>query len=50
MMESMSENEFPEQHEEVEAPQPKIVPEPEPEHVDVSPVQERADRHVAADA
>lgn len=48
MIESMSENEFPEQHEENQDPQPQPVvepePEPEPEYVDVSPVQERAER------
>lgn len=48
MMESMSENEFPEQHEPIDVTQPEVVPEPEPEpepeHVDVSPVQERAER------
>ncbi|MCC6410551.1 MAG: MoxR family ATPase [Saprospiraceae bacterium] len=45
-MESMSENEFPEQHEPIEVPQPEVVPEPEPEpeHVDVLPVMERAER------
>jgi len=44
MIESMSENEFPEQHEAMQDPQPEPVVVPEPEHVDVMPVMERAER------